>query len=225
MNEAREKRPPGMTLYREDIAALEVLSGDDFKAAVIALSKVSQGEQYDELSVYAEMAVKMIGSKIEEAARRYTEKCEKNRQSIQARWNNRGIRSYTTEYDNERLSTNHTNYNDNYNYNGTKTKTELKLCGVGDESSKRPKRFSPPTVLQVQEYCTEKGYPVDAERFVDFYASKGWRVGNTPMKDWQAAVRTWAKKEGGKANGNDNGGLGTGSAKHSAIVLPFECEY
>ena len=220
MNEEREKRPPGMTLYREDIAALEVLSADDFKAAVIALSKVSQGEQYDAISVCAEMAVKMIGTKIEEAARKYSKKCNDNREHIQKRWEKERVRSNTPVYDGERAHSNDTNYN----YNGTKTKTELKLCGVEGTTSKRPRRFSPPTASQVREYCTEKGYQVDADRFVDFYASKGWKVGNTPMKDWQAAVRTWAKKEGGKVNGNDNGGLGTGSAKHSAIVLPFEYE-
>ena len=36
---------------------------------------------------------------------------------------------------------------------------------------------------------------MDAETFVDFYASKGWKVGNAPMKDWEAAVRTWEKRD------------------------------
>ena len=33
------------------------------------------------------------------------------------------------------------------------------------------------------------------KRFVDFYASKGWRVGKEPMKDWEAAVRTWERRD------------------------------
>ena len=37
----------------------------------------------------------------------------------------------------------------------------------------------------------EHGYNVDAERFVDFYRSKGWLVGKNKMKDWKAAVRSW----------------------------------
>ena len=56
-------------------------------------------------------------------------------------------------------------------------------------------RFTPPTVQEVKAYCTEKGYHVDAERFVDYYMSNGWMVGRTHMKDWKAAVRTWAKKD------------------------------
>ena len=59
-----------------------------------------------------------------------------------------------------------------------------------------PKRFAPPTTDEVRAYCSERGNRVDAQTFVDFYASKGWKVGNQPMKDWQAAVRTWEKREG-----------------------------
>ena len=56
-------------------------------------------------------------------------------------------------------------------------------------------RFSPPSVQEIEEYCREKGFLLDAERFVDYYASIGWRVGKNPMKDWRAAVRTWVKKD------------------------------
>ena len=57
------------------------------------------------------------------------------------------------------------------------------------------KRFSPPSATEVREYCRERENAVDAESFVDFYAAKGWKVGNAPMKDWKAAVRTWEKRE------------------------------
>lgn len=56
-------------------------------------------------------------------------------------------------------------------------------------------RFIPPTVDEVRAYCIEKGYALDADRFVDFYTSNGWKVGRNPMKDWRAAVRTWSGKE------------------------------
>lgn len=65
------------------------------------------------------------------------------------------------------------------------------------EADKPParSRFIPPTVDEVMAYCTEKGYTVDADRFVDYYTSNGWRVGKNPMKDWKAAVRNWNGKE------------------------------
>ena len=60
------------------------------------------------------------------------------------------------------------------------------------------KRFVPPTVEQVQEYCWERGNAVDPQRFVDYYTANGWMVGKNKMKDWKAAVRTWEQ------NGKDS---------------------
>ena len=60
-------------------------------------------------------------------------------------------------------------------------------------------RFCPPSVDDVKSYCTEKGYNIDPQRFVDYYESVGWMVGRNKMKSWQAAVRTWASKEQEKA--------------------------
>ena len=67
-------------------------------------------------------------------------------------------------------------------------------------SGESKKRFRPPTVEEVEAYCFERNNKVDAERFVDFYASNGWRVGKNPMKDWKAAVRTWEKREDNVVN-------------------------
>lgn len=73
---------------------------------------------------------------------------------------------------------------------------------------KRPSRkpFIPPTVEEVSAYCTERDNSVDAQAFVDFYASKGWMIGKNKMKDWKAAVRTWEqgdKRKGVKVNGGN----------------------
>lgn len=55
-------------------------------------------------------------------------------------------------------------------------------------------RFRRPSVDEVRAYCQERHNSVDAEQFVDYYESKGWRVGHNPMKDWKACVRTWERK-------------------------------
>lgn len=86
------------------------------------------------------------------------------------------------------------NASENKNKNKNKNKRDIKenpLKGV-----KENRRFSPPTVEEVSAYCQERGNSVDPQRFVDFYVSKGWKVGQNPMKDWKAAVRTWEQREG-----------------------------
>ena len=60
------------------------------------------------------------------------------------------------------------------------------------------KKFVKPTYEEVNLYCNERGNNVDAQAFVDFYTSNGWKVGNNPMKDWKAAVRTWEKRDNKK---------------------------
>lgn len=63
------------------------------------------------------------------------------------------------------------------------------------ESVSRATRFTPPTVEEVAAYCLERKNHVDPQRFVDFYAAKGWMVGKNRMKDWKAAVRTWEQRD------------------------------
>lgn len=55
--------------------------------------------------------------------------------------------------------------------------------------------FVPPTVEEVAAYCNVRGNRVDPQAFVDFYTSKGWRIGKESMRDWRAAVRTWEKRQ------------------------------
>jgi hypothetical protein len=64
---------------------------------------------------------------------------------------------------------------------------------ASDNIERPKKRFTIPTVDEVAEYCKERSNNVDAQSFIDFYESKGWIVGKSPMKDWKAAVRTWEK--------------------------------
>ena len=77
-----------------------------------------------------------------------------------------------------------------------------------EEKTRAPssRRFTPPSVDEVAAYCRERGNGVDAQRFVDFYASKGWKVGSAGMKDWRAAVRNWERQDNTKNGGGKNGG-------------------
>lgn len=83
------------------------------------------------------------------------------------------------------------------------------------EREKREKRFTPPTLEEVRAYRSERGdkaRDVDPETFIDFYASKGWKVGNQKMKDWKAAFRTWEKRDGPTAR--------SGTKKNSFLNFP-----
>lgn len=53
------------------------------------------------------------------------------------------------------------------------------------------KTFTPPTVEQVAAYCQERANSVNAQRFVDYYETRGWILKTGQMKDWKASVRYW----------------------------------
>jgi biotin operon repressor len=76
----------------------------------------------------------------------------------------------------------------------TKKRTETEKGGGAG------KKFVPPTIEEVEDYIKEKGYNVDAERFVAYYKSNGWKVGKNQMKDWKAAIVTWSKNDNQQKN-------------------------
>lgn len=72
---------------------------------------------------------------------------------------------------------------------------EIEIDIDNKESKAKSKRFIPPSLEEVQNYCKERGNKVDPEQFINFYESKGWMVGKNKMKDWKAAVRTWEQRD------------------------------
>ena len=56
-----------------------------------------------------------------------------------------------------------------------------------------------PTLEEVQACIAERGYNVDAEAFIAYYESVGWKVGNKAMKSWQHALVTWQKRNANTA--------------------------
>ena len=71
-------------------------------------------------------------------------------------------------------------------------------------------RFKKPTLDEITAYCTERKNSVDPQAFFDFYESKGWRVGNQPMKDWKACIRTWERREQASGSGKPTAGKANG---------------
>lgn len=65
------------------------------------------------------------------------------------------------------------------------------------EKEDKRKRFTPPSVDEVREYCNEINATISPDAFVDYYAAQGWAYGKSgkQMKDWKAAVRNWQRRE------------------------------
>jgi hypothetical protein len=87
----------------------------------------------------------------------------------------------TTGYENKKPNVNvNVNVNDN----------------IKKENIIKEKRFSKPTIEEVESYCKERNNNVDPHRFINYYEANGWVQGKArkPIKDWKACIRTWERE-------------------------------
>ena len=92
---------------------------------------------------------------------------------------------------------------------------EEEEVGITEKGKGKRARFRAPSPADVREYAAayaeSKGIALgsidfDPDYFVDYYESKGWKVGKAPMKDWKATVRNWlrsSKPRGKEVSGDD----------------------
>lgn len=76
----------------------------------------------------------------------------------------------------------------------TYIKPDTKKKGASAPKEKR-KRFTPPSVPDIREYAQSKGKPDQAEKFWNYYESKGWMVGKSKMVNWHAAYNNWCSRQ------------------------------
>lgn len=161
---------------------LEKLSDQEVGRLVRSLLEYGETGETEELTGRESIAFDFIADDINRAKAAYDERCAKNQRNIEKRY---ARQDGTTVYDGIRTDTTV------YETYQTKDKTETNSLPPNGVSDTRAARFTPPTVDDVAAYVSEKGYHVNAERFVSFYQQKGWMVGKNRMKDWKAAVRNW----------------------------------
>ena len=83
----------------------------------------------------------------------------------------------------------------------TKESKEIKkvrskeIKSITDEPLKRSQKFIPPSVEQVENYCQERNNHINPNQFVDYYIARDWQLGKVKMKDWEATIRTWERRQ------------------------------
>ena len=166
--------------YHSYAKKCEKLTDQELGRLFRALIKFSETGERQELAGRESIAFDFIADDIQRAKDAYEDKCRKNAINAAKRTEANGS---------ERLPSVAT---DAKNKDKDKDKSKDK-SPKGDIARAR---FTPPTLDEVAAYCSERGNGVDPQQFIDFYTSKGWKVGDQPMKDWKAAVRTWERRDG-----------------------------
>lgn len=83
-----------------------------------------------------------------------------------------------------------------------KNKKELSISKK-NTTKKPPKKFIPPTIAEVEDYIDEKGFTVDAKKFIDYYTELDWHdKEGKPVKNWKLKIiSVWDKPEDPDPNG------------------------
>lgn len=79
---------------------------------------------------------------------------------------------------------------------GMDTQVRLGKVSIGKDSISKSNnsKFSKPSLEELTTYIQEKDLNVDANAFMDYYDSNGWKIGGkAPMKDWKATCRRWSR--------------------------------
>lgn len=189
------------TWYRSYYDALKEIPAEEFRAIVLAVCAYALDGEESELSGVARAIFTLIRPTLEVGRSKAENRSRAEQTPLSAeQTGNRPeqTKNKPEQTDNKRKQT------DNKPEQTRKEKEKEKerekesendsYCSPPPPSA--PKRFVPPTLAEVQSYVAERQSPVDPQGFIDFYASKGWMVGKTPMKDWKAACRnaeTWER--------------------------------
>jgi len=85
-------------------------------------------------------------------------------------------------------------------------RTPLKLSKVKLREVKTKVKFKAPTLEQVQKYISEKGYDVDAKKFMDYFTESGWvDSNNKPVRNWKQKIITWSGRSGTRKQSDSTG--------------------
>ena len=196
-------------VYKEWDGIVDMLSdsqaGKLFKAL---FTYATEGETAD-LHGMAKMALYIMTRQLDRDGKKWEETCEKRSENGKKGGRPKSESSETSETaENTELSEEKTNCFSEKAKEPEKEEEKEKEKENEKEKEKESKsvaaaprsRFEKPTVNDIIRYCYENNYSIDAQAFCDYYDSVGWRVGNKPMKDWRAAVRTWVRREQSGSN-------------------------
>ena len=94
----------------------------------------------------------------------------------------------------------HDNVHVNDNNNVYLSKDKYK---ENNNTNSQKENLKKPTIEEIKNYCLERKNSINPSQFFDYYESKGWLIGKTPMKDWKAAIRTWEQNQSKNKNAKD----------------------
>lgn len=169
----------GFICHDDYLNKTAILSDEQLGRLIRACMKYHATGEVEPLGGVEGMAFEFIRFDIDKTEKAYQEKCEINRRNRLAKQTGDNDRQPSSTNDDDRQQP---------------SIIKEKKRHIKDNTNSNS-RFAPPTLEEVTAYCKERNNQIDPQQFIDFYSSKGWKVGNQSMKDWRACIRTWERRD------------------------------
>ena len=162
--------------------------------AVLAFFEDETEQVPDE--AFAAMLYAALLPDAKEAIEEYQAICKRNRENIAKRWSSNTSRNSSVQLVS---SCNQSIPSDTEEEPDQEPKPETTLIEGEkreEEAKKTPWGFAPPTLSELEEYCSENELHMDCQQFLYYYEARGWKLSKgSPMTDWKFAARSWARRE------------------------------
>ena len=196
------KGKKGFLLYANQYAMVEKLTDEQagklLKQIYMYVNDLDPSEPKD---VVVSIVWTSIMQSLKQDLKLYEEKCEKNKNNIQKYWDTKRNQTNTND-----IQTN-SDIDKEKDIDSDKDITN-KENDISQKKTITSQRFVKPTVEEIKEYCKANAIQLDAQYFFDFYESKGWVIGKSPMKNWKKAIATWTKNQKTSSPQNEDNSLG-----------------
>lgn len=174
-----EKIRDSFIFYRSFYQSAKKLPKEDKAELFDAICSYALDGESVEMSVVPEAIFTVIKPNLDANRRKWENGCKEKKKPSEVEADEEQEISKDEAKDKQTISKAQGNVNVNEDVNVNK-----------DVKDKR-KRFTPPSLQDIQNYCKERNNSVNPDKWLNFYQSNGWKVGKNSMKDWRAAVRTW----------------------------------
>lgn len=165
------------------------------------LSFFENGTECELSDPFAAMLYAALLPDAKEAIEEYQAICKRNRENIAKRWPSNTSRNSSIQ---PVSSCNQSIPSDTEERRRRRSKKKEEE-EEEREAAEPPKGFAPPTLSELEGFCSENELSMDCQHFMDYYEARGWKLsGGIAMTDWKAAARSWARREWNPAlNQND----------------------
>lgn len=180
--------------YTDEMLAKKTrTSVDTVRVSLGLFERLGLIERYDDGSIFISQIEEMIGKETEGARRKRIQRAKSNLMLPDG-----GTMSHECPKDVPQSKKEEVESEEETYIEGDNIPSAEAVASQESEASAKTtksKRFKKPTIEEIDAYCKEKGYDIDAEYFWNYYESIDWIRNGTKISNWKNCVNTWVRNQ------------------------------